>query len=404
VTERGRPVFAGERDVSRFWWLVAAILVTATLAPPAAVLASSAVSTRAEAPAPNAVTDGPNLLFVHAWKAPADEEAVFTEFLDPLNQAYPGRVSLFEYYQDAIRQGQSSCEGVRAEPSPDPTAGMPAPERPGTNYCDSESDVAYNVVLLHQRVQALYAASEGQPLILIGNSLGATIIRGLLSYSADLGDGVATTMVDSVVFLECAMDGSHFATMAIQSGGVLCLLQPPQCGLVDSAETPAVKDFAALSAWYQWANPGEERLSDNLPAFNMFGDIQPSVCFLWTDACVGVGVSLGDGLLPPGTDDPFDVAFGGARFLDGELDEQRWQWPMGDRIKVMPPFSPAIDVVLNPAFHANFESNMDEIMVKDCWDFMSTAQITALEQAWRVVRGRMDGEPYLCDPSPQGQP
>src|SRR5207244_4767595 len=60
-------------------------------------------------------------------------------------------------------------------------------------------------------VRQAFADSGGQPVILIANSLGAAVTRGFLAYSSEANDGAATTMVDSVIFMEGAQSGSHLA-------------------------------------------------------------------------------------------------------------------------------------------------------------------------------------------------
>jgi pimeloyl-ACP methyl ester carboxylesterase len=390
--------------------LIFLISLASALTTPINVVAASTTVREYVRAAPTAIDDGPSLLFVHGWKAEADPETEFNELIAPLANANPDRVSYFEYYQDAVRKGATTCDGVQTEPSPDPGSSMPPPSRPGTNYCDSQSDLAYNVVLLRERVEALYTASDDHPVVLVGNSLGAAIIRGLLSYSSDLDDGVASTKIDSVIFLEGAVDGSNVARVATTIGSVICLLRRSECALVQVPTTPAVIDFAAESDWYQWANPGEERLPD-IPIFNVFGDIRPQACFLWADNCAPVGESVGDGLLPPGTNDPFDVPDGGASFLRGEPAAQNWQWPVGKSVMTggvpegifpfpVAPFTLAASLPLHPAFHGNFEFNMDVLTVTDCADWDEPVQISLLDQIVRIITGRLKGEPYNCEPEP----
>lgn len=341
----------------------------------------------------------PTALFVHGWNGSfrADEVGFFP-LLDPLRSAYPGRVVEFEHFQDlGRRQGDGSCLQPRPIPMPDePTQGMPI-TLGGTELtqCDSQGDIGLNAVALHHDVRDIYVATGGK-VVVIANSGGAPIARGLLSYSDARGDGLVRQAVDSMVLLEPAADGAWAANAAGAADNVVQFLFGQETNF--QLARPASVDLAPVSDWYQWANP---RALPDVPYFNVFGDISLVTidCPWFSDECREVErEKWGDTIMNTGTDDPFDVpAGGGARFLHGALGPQNWQWALTVDLQ-RGPFSLSpnrIDVFANPVSHWNFNAQIGNIQTTDC---MTGAAVAVADALLNVIEGRMNQEPYECEP------
>ena len=319
-------------------------------------------------------------------------------------------LSRFTYYQDrAFRPDpdEDECQGVADPLMPaQPNGNMPVnPDSVDPATCDSQSDLALNAVLLHADVHRRFAET-GKPVILIANSMGAAVVRGMLSYSFERGDGVAANEVDSVFFLQGAHDGAETLVAANKNGGRGIDQEINRAALNAFAgidfERPAQEDLTPKSDWYRWANPGAGRLAAN-PYFNIYGDINivHVPCFFFWCMDPRVIVPLGDVALSTGTDDPFDTPpKGGTRFLRGALDDQNWQWSMPVPIV----WDPASDqhmlgaftvALILPEMHGNFLTRMQEIEVPDC----ATGESIGVDQALlRVINGRLTGVPYECQP------
>jgi|GEM_PF-6258912 len=199
--------------------------------------------------------------------------------------------------------------------------------------CDSESSIGENVLLLHQSISEAYVAT-GRPVILIGISMGAAIIRGVLTYSTLLEDGVAEHMIDTVIFIAGAHDGSPDAACAVSACRALPELQLMAMLLADLAfdlSRPAIHDLATSSDWYNWANDDGAPLPERIGYYNFYADIDAKKCVFavfgdcWHQADIAVG-QWGDGILNTGTSDPYDTPnSGGAKFSRPNTPEQ-WQY------------------------------------------------------------------------------
>ncbi len=342
----------------------------------------------------------------------ADSRNVIAPFLEgPIANEF-GAVSVthFTYYQDkAFRPNPEdpSCQGVADRILPGaPNGGMPVNnESINPAICDSQSDLALNAVLLDADVHRRFQET-GKPVVLIANSMGGAVIRGMLSYSHERGDGVAADEVDSVFFLEGAHDGAEGLVAANKNGGRGFEAQLIR-GLVNKLggidfNRPAQADLTPKSDWYRWANPGADRLAD-VPYINVHGaiDVVHINCFFIWCMKPKVVFELGDVLLTEGTDDPFDTpAKGGSRFLRGVPAAQNFQWSLDKEIPWFPQDDPQMvgvvtAALLSPEMHANFLQDMDQIDVTDC----QTGAEVQLDQAlYAVIRGRMSGTPYECQP------
>jgi hypothetical protein len=316
-------------------------------------------------------------------------------------------IERFVYYQDRSfrpNPGDPTCVGVVAPVLPPPNGNMPVTLdsiNPAT--CDSQSDLALNAVLLEARVHQRFVET-GRPVVLIANSMGAAVVRGMLSYSNDRGDGIAANEVDSVFFLEGAHDGAEALVAANRNGGRQIEAQVTQAALTAFAgidfTRPAQADLTPKSDWYRWANPGPQRLADD-PYFNVHGsmDIVHIPCFfIWCGEPRKI-LELGDVALTEGTDDPFDTPpKGGSRFLRGGLGAQNYQWSLehdllwfpADDATMIAVFSGALNA---PEMHGNFLGRMAEIDVADC----KTGEEISLDQALlNLIRGRLTDVPYEC--------
>lgn len=386
------------------------IAVITALAVVSALIAHAPVGVLANAQAPGPVQGvpvafpdaGPTLLFVHGINA-AHDAVGFNDLLGDILVEYPGRVVNFQYFQDLgyFDEDLEACIPLR--PFPDvQQSDMPVDlVGSGSDICDSQSDHALNAVALHEVVQEIYG-DTGRPLVLVSNSMGVAIVRGFLSYSAELEDGVAETMVDSLMFLQGAHDGSYLAPVA---NHYLDTLFGPLTGTPSGAARPAFKDLAPKSDWYNWANPDQGGLPD-VPMYNVYGDLAYRQCVRqWFAGCI---VSedreqIGDGFVLPGTDSPFDVPQGGgARFLNVDsTDVDNWQWPVGGvgGDSVYEPFlifggPDAVWALQQPANHIAFQSKMDLLEVPDCLNGNPTPLDEELK---RIIRLRMDMDnSYAC--------
>lgn len=340
-------------------------------------------------------------LFVHGYGARFDEVG-FAPLLEELRASYGAdRVTPFIQYQDAgFRNEDDSCQNQPGAILPeDPNDGMPIDmDSIGPQWCDSWGDIALNAVKLDADINGIHGTT-GEKVVVIANSAGAAITRGMLDYSSKRGDGVAAGMIDSVIFLEGAHDGSQLA------GAVRDNLPSDwveRLGFI-GGDRPQFQELAPESDWYAWANPSAADLPD-LPYFSVFGDIDwvEYTCFLvWCSEFTRF--ELGDVVMAPGTDDPFDTpTAGGARFLKGASGEQNWQWGLpGEEPVILGAdlesrrLATAFRVADRPEFHGNFGDRMGEITVSDC----ATGAATPLDQALlRIIHGRMDGQPYRCQP------
>ena len=246
--------------------------------------------------------------------------------------------------------------------------------------------------------------------------MGATIVRGVLKYSTQTDGQVANMMIDSLIVLAGAHDGSWLAHLTVAGG-------PPRVGgflerLVGSLTSqagfdparPAVHQLRPGSNWYGWANSASSLM---VPTFNVYGDIRlkQSNCFL--DRCFDtplVGISLGDGSLLPGTDAPYDSPVrGGARFRRPVSGGGDWQWALSHTVRWKPTGTLLGDLEVNtlsgaelmtaPELHWNLDNGntTGNVMVDDC-SSTSGAKISLQSQILQVLAGRLGTTNYHCLP------
>ena len=343
--------------------------------------------------------DPPIVLFVHGWNAAGNAEgAGFGDLLDPVaNQYGQDRLVFFQHYQDRVFQQNGSCVNPRALVQPvEPNGGIPLnPESASNSVCDSQGDAGLNALALHHDVKQLYLEGNRR-VVIVTSSGGAPIVRGFLAYSTELGDGV-WAMVDSVVFLEGAHDGSTVAATVQDNLDIASFLSDNVRSDLDP-ERPMAADLVPQSDWYGWTNPPPSRLPP-LPYYNAYAAIDVVL-----DMCV-LGVcgevrrdKVGDFVLDEGTDNPHDTpATGGARFERG-AESPGWQWRLGEEFHanglggVPGAWGEAID---HPATHFNLNPRLSEVKTLDC---VSNGPTFLVDELLRTIRGRMDGEPAGCQP------
>ena len=261
--------------------------------------------------------------------------------------------------------------------------------------CDSQSSIGQNAILLHEKVKSEYAAS-GRPVIIIAYSMGASIARGMLSYSVNnSNDGVATRMIDAIFTIAGAHDGSRWPACAYGEGN--CDLDVgPIYGPVLNAfienrmnargfdeSRPAGHDLVAGGNWYDFANSDEWQLPGTIAYYNAYADIDVRVTTACTprwlpDGPLNIGghcdkvqliLDFGDGILAPGTNYPYDTPeSGGARFSRPGTREQ-WQWQLFDRNN-RSQWHHGIDTTLGvldyELFHDKIPQNVDTLRVQSC--------------------------------------
>ena len=346
----------------------------------------------------------PKALFVHGFAA-SFRSVGFNALVDPLITAYPDRFAIFEHYQDlGYRQQDGSCLNPRPVLLPiEPTGRMPVTilDSVGDQWCDSWGDLALNSVALHHDIEEIYR-TEGRKVVLVANSMGAAIVRGFLAYSAEHHDGV-WSMVDSVVFLQGAQDGSAWAgagAFGLQAGAFIADVNP-----FDEADPirPAPEDLAPRSAWYDWVNPQASHLPP-LPYYSVYGaiDVTLKFCppFVGQENCWEAGRDhWGDYALFEGTDDPHDTpASGGSRFVPDPGGQDHWEWRMGVEYAsfgVLGVAEAAATGLGDARAHGKFGAHMSEIETADC---ITGNAISMDQELLLLIRSRMDQAPIRCQP------
>ena len=330
-------------------------------------------------------------------------------FINIPNVTYHG----FIYYEDLGQAeptlGLGSCGSGLPINVLDKAAsvGMPiiSSDATGTPLCDGSSDIGINAIKLEEQINAEYMAS-GRPVILVGYSMGASIIRGMIAYSQARKDQIADTMIDSVSFIHGVQQGSYLANGGQFASG-LPIFGGIGTGISDLVhlplDRPASQELQDGSAWFTWVNSHSTKLP-SIPFFNSYGDIRINsrVCVI-PDlfGCLDVyDAAVGDIVILPGTDNPTDTPIlGGQKFLNGPRGLQNWEFRQLHRYYWDPVFPPSEAIawvgatVTAPEQHRNIMQGMGQTTVSDC----RTGQaIAADDELIRILNGRAIGIPYNC--------
>jgi hypothetical protein len=359
------------------------------------------------------------VLFLHGVTEKSSDDTLFNPIREALKAKYgKAYVSSYDYYQDSadVGVGVLACDptapGQQTPPIPDPAVGMPYDSSQNGAVCDSEGDLGQNAARLDAEVQRLYQLNH-VPVILMGYSMGGETIRSFLAYSTHEGDGVASTMVDSVVLLHGVEQGSWIAN----GGPVVTAIPFVGTGIGNligqafpNPNRPAVKQFAPISGYMRWVDTNSNLLPPNVPTYNTWGDERIAIghCFvLWTWGCVSTDAQTwGDVVLKPGTDTPTDTPLGGGeRFLPGGYSPTHWQWAETNRIVWDPTTDPLEisgykNLLSAPEMHMNYPTSEDQLTVKDC---AAGGDIGETQEMLNVIKSRMNGKTYPCGglaPSP----
>jgi hypothetical protein len=355
------------------------------------------------------------LIYVHGINENAGKAGTQPDFPSVFNNIPNVTYSGFIYYEDAgqvdPRLGLGSCGSGLPINVLDKAAsvGMPiiSSDATGTPTCDGSSDIGINAIKLEEQINAEYMSS-GRPVILVGYSMGASIIRGMIAYSQARRDQIADTMIDSVSFIHGVQQGSYLA-----NGGQFAAGSPPfGKAFTDVSrlfnlplDRPASQELQDGSAWFTWVNSHSTKLPP-IPYFNTYGDIHVSsrVCVI-PDlfGCLDVGdAAVGDIVILPGTDNPTDTPIlGGQKFLNGPRGVQNWEFRQLHRYYFDPLFPPSEAIawgealVSAPEQHRNIMQGMGQTTVRDC----QTGQaVAADDELIRILNGRAIGINYNCVP------
>ena len=351
------------------------------------------------------------LIYVHGINEDATARAndFNTVFQSLRNVTYRG----FTYYEDSVQTDPAAGFGVCGSGLPinvlDKAAsvGMPiiSSDATGTPTCDGSSDIGINAIKLEEQINAEYTAS-GRPVILVGYSMGASIIRGMIAYSQARRDQIADTMIDSVSFIHGVQQGSYLAT-----GGQLAAGFPPfgkaftdVSRLINlPLDRPASQELQDGSAWFTWVNSHSTKLPP-IPFFNTYGDIhvKARVCVI-PDlfGCLDVyDAAMGDIVILPGTDNPTDTSIqGGQKFLKGPRGLQNWEFRQSHGYYWDPIFPPSEAIAWGgaafsaPEQHLNVIQGMSQTVVSDC---QTGAPVAADDELIRILNGRATGIFYNC--------
>ena len=319
----------------------------------------------------------------------------------------------FIYYEDLGQadptRGLGSCGSGLPINVLDKAAsvGMPiiSSDATGTPTCDGSSDIGINAIKLEEQINAEYTAS-GRPVILVGYSMGASIIRGMIAYSQARRDQIADTMIDSVSFIHGVQQGSYLANGGQFVSG-LSVFGGIATGISDLVhlplDRPASQELQDGSAWFTWVNSHSTKLPP-IPFFNTYGDIHVSsrVCVIpELFGCLDVyDAAMGDIVVLPGTDNPTDTTIqGGQKFLNGPRGRQNWEFRQSHRYYFDPIFPPSEAIAWGgaafsaPEQHLNVIQGMSQTMVSDC---QTGAPVAADDELIRILNGRATGIFYNC--------
>ena len=297
-----------------------------------------------------------------------------------------------------FRLGDERVAGARTHPSlvggSDPLA--PIPEK---------------AVALYQEVKDNYNAPNRGKTVLIANSMGGAIVRGMLAYSESVG-GVAAKAVDSVFFIEGAQAGSWIAGANKVSDPYLSTVKMViSQNLPWKTGRPAAAELAPDSRWYQWANG---KPVPNLPYFNAYGDITIHLkACLWLCYVDSDGPEVGDGVLLPGSPDPSSLdRLGAARFIPSGQQADHIEYKLADKVVFdVGPVDPIAggkravglvsDIWNSPVSHFQLSGQIANVSVPHCGTTQPSAgkSWSLAQEYWNLIYRRIAAKTPTCDPT-----
>lgn len=352
------------------------------------------------------------VLILHGVTQSSDVH-IFSSLVDKVRaQAPDATVNYFSYFQDKSGQlPDGSCDtasDTQIPPLiPPEDAGLPYDTSQNSTYCDSEGDIGQNAVRLDDTIKRLYESS-GQPVILVGYSMGGETIRSFLAYSTQRQDGVADGMVDSVVTIHGVQQGSWLSLGSYALDGLPPWAQGPvKDAVAHFAPDPdrlATREFSPVAPYLHWVHANSGQLPD-VPYYNTWGDehLVQKHCVFFGHLCQTYDPgSWGDVVLKPGTDGPTEnTTLGGERFAPRGYTDSSWQWREPFYVTV-DPFSPLSEVggvkalLGAPQQHSNIPNKQADVPITDC---RTGAQIAEDQMLADAISARLLGGTLACDPT-----
>jgi hypothetical protein len=177
-------------------------------------------------------------------------------------------------------------------------------------------------------------------------------------------------------------------------------------GLVGGNLPPAAVSLSPQSDFIKWVNQ-RSRVAP-VPAYTIYGDIMASFkqCDFFVLNChTGSPTSYGDMLLLPGDSDPTaQPAQGGAKYLNGSLGPDNFQWGLHKAYTVDSLIGANLETEIlagidlynsSPVSHGQLEGNLDSVLIPDC----ATGQSTSISaEILKIIAGRMSGNHVQCLP------
>lgn len=366
------------------------------------------------------------VIYVHGVTTPANNSqfgAIEALLIGPA----PATFSRFVYFQDAFVAPGASCNNM--PPVANPSSSIVSATWHGSNYsdaCDSQADIGLNAIKLSNEVDAAFASSGGQRVVLLGYSMGAAIIRGMIDYRVELDPATASSRIDSAIFVAGAHHGSFLAN-ALVTPGVLqkytnrlnqwaaAAMQVGLNALPLSLSRPAAHQLAVNSDWYDWANAPARPLPADIGYYNAYGDmvVTDETCvdlYFWDDCWSVELASLGDAVLHTGTtNDPYEGPLVGGLLSGSKFSRQstveQWQWALTGEFdvkkwKVAVPLGPVHEVYRfgsflanSPLLHTRIPDRDAEILLTQCGSASQVSLRDQLEQVLLEKVGRAGGRP-----------
>jgi pimeloyl-ACP methyl ester carboxylesterase len=349
------------------------------------------------------------IVFVHGingdFRTYGPQGAAWSQLFDQLvTQFGQSNIVIEPYYQDLGYQLNGGCSSQMAPP--DKQVDQLFPNTIGTPVCDSNGALAYTSTQLDDDLNGLSA-----PVAIIANSMGGAITRGwmtlaqcqsLTGCSSSRPPDHSLSIVDTVIFLQAAHQGSYLAsnaTATLRTNSPIdnsLSLQEAKAAITYygiNPSRPGVADVAGDSSWYRSVNPTS---IPNLHYFNIYTDITVNVTsnlLTRTLAKVAAPFDMGDGVILPGTPTPTDHGLlGGSRFnpcapnavdcheygISKTVTIPAWQDVLGQGANTLSLY------VTDPYSHTNFGNHLNDgqIFLTSC---ASQASATPTQEVTRIL-------------------